>query len=164
MTEDQPFGPDYIWNDAQEYADAMTRMRMTPYQMAREFRQVMGQLVDQYITPEMIAGESEEYVDWTPDTMAIGLIREEVKEVEEAYNTEDLEDGSEALLKELADLVYVVYGYAAFRGWNLDKAVARVHLSNMTKIDPVTGEVLRRDDGKVLKPKTYRSPYLKDLV
>ena len=38
-------------------------------------------------------------------------------------------------LKELADLVYVCYQYAANMGWDLDEAMHRVHESNMSKLD-----------------------------
>ena len=48
------------------------------------------------------------------------LIKEEALEVIEATEPEHL-------LKELADLVYVAYGFAVTFGWNLDGAVAIVH-------------------------------------
>ena len=38
-------------------------------------------------------------------------------------------------LKELSDLVYVCYQYAANMGWDLDEAMFRVHQSNMSKLD-----------------------------
>ena len=44
--------------------------------------------------------------------------------------------GPQELLKELADLVYVTYGYAATYGWDLDEAFRRVHASNMSKLGP----------------------------
>src|SRR3972149_2730140 len=39
------------------------------------------------------------------------------------------------LLKELADLAYVIYGTAEAFGWDLDEALRRVHESNMSKLD-----------------------------
>lgn len=66
-------------------------------------------------------------------------------------------------LKELADLVYVCYQYAAAHGWDLDTAMERVHQSNLSKLGP-NGEVLRREDGKVLKGPAYQPPNLIDLV
>ena len=53
-------------------------------------------------------------------------------------------------LKELADLVYVCYQYAANMGWDLDEALHRVHESNMSKLDEY-GKPVLREDGKVLK-------------
>jgi predicted HAD superfamily Cof-like phosphohydrolase len=65
-------------------------------------------------------------------------------------------------LKELADLVYVCFQYAAARGWELDEALDRVYKSNMSKL--VDGKPLRREDGKVLKGPNYKPPYLEDLL
>ena len=66
-------------------------------------------------------------------------------------------------LKELADLVYVAYQYATNMGWDLDEALHRVHLSNMSKLDD-EGKPIYRDDGKVLKGPNYKPPTLTDLV
>ena len=66
-------------------------------------------------------------------------------------------------LKELADLVYVCYQYAANMGWDLDEAMHRVHESNMSKLDE-EGKPILREDGKVLKGPNYKPPNLEDLV
>ena len=66
-------------------------------------------------------------------------------------------------LKELADLVYVCYQYAANMGWDLDETLHRVHESNMSKLDE-DGKPIYRDDGKVLKGPNYAPPHLEDLV
>ena len=66
-------------------------------------------------------------------------------------------------LKELADLVYVCYQYAANMGWDLDEAMYRVHESNMSKLDE-DGKPIYREDGKVLKGPNYKPPNLEDLV
>ena len=93
------------------------------------------------------------------------LIVEEFKEFLEAEamlyltNPKNKED----CLKELADLVYVCYQYAANLGWNLDEAMDRVHKSNMSKLDEY-GKPVLREDGKVLKGPHYQPPNLADLV
>ena len=69
----------------------------------------------------------------------------------------------EDCLKELADLVYVCYQYAANMGWDLDEAMHRVHESNMSKLDEY-GKPVLREDGKVLKGPNYSPPNLEDLV
>ena len=69
----------------------------------------------------------------------------------------------ENALKELADLVYVCYQYAANMGWDLDEAMDRVHKSNMSKLDEY-GKPIFREDGKVLKGPNYQPPDLSDLV
>ena len=66
-------------------------------------------------------------------------------------------------LKELADLVYVCYQYAANMKWDLDEAMYRVHESNMSKLDE-DGKPIYREDGKVLKGPNYKPPNLEDLV
>ena len=66
-------------------------------------------------------------------------------------------------LKELSDLVYVCYQYAANMKWDLDEAMYRVHESNMSKLGE-DGKPIYRDDGKVLKGPNYQPPNLADLV
>ena len=91
--------------------------------------------------------------------MQKALIDEEWSEFHEAYHHE----GFEEQLKELADLVYVCYQYAANQDWDLDEALKRVHRSNMSKLDEY-GKPIYRPDGKVLKGPNYKPPNLTDLV
>ena len=90
------------------------------------------------------------------DLLRTVLIKEEYAEVLAATEAPEM-------LKELADLVYVTYGFAATFGWDLDEAVRRVHASNMSKLG-VNGDVIYREDGKVLKGPNYEEPNLTDLV
>ena len=95
----------------------------------------------------------------------MNLITEEFKELLEA-DSKLFRTGSEpraACLKELADLVYVCYQYAANQRWDLDEALDRVHKSNMSKLDE-DGKPIFRNDGKVLKGPNYAPPNLEDLV
>ena len=98
-------------------------------------------------------------------SMQKNLIVEEFKEFLEAEGM--LFRNSKALhedaIKELSDLVYVCYQYAANMGWDLDEALRRVHESNMSKLD-IGGKPIYREDGKVLKSKNYKAPTLTDLV
>ncbi len=87
------------------------------------------------------------------------LIDEEWSEFHEAYHMKDECDQ----LKELADLVYVCYQFAASQEWDLDEAMRRVHESNMSKLDEY-GKPIYRPDGKVLKGPNYKEPYLQDLI
>ena len=93
------------------------------------------------------------------------LIVEEFKEFIEAEDMvwRDHPIYREEALKELADLVYVCYQYAANLEWDLDEALDRVHISNMSKLD-VDGKPIYREDGKVLKGPNYQPPDLSDLV
>ena len=93
------------------------------------------------------------------------LIVEEFKEFLDAENQllKEFTINKAECLKELADLVYVCFQYAANMGWDLDEALDRVHESNMTKLGE-DGKPIRREDGKVLKGPNYKAPDLTDLV
>lgn len=82
------------------------------------------------------------------------LIDEEIFELNCAINEHDLL----GVAKEIADSIYVLVGMALEFGIPLDKVWDEVHKANMTKIDPMTGKVNKRDDGKVLKPLSYKPP------
>lgn len=129
----------------QQKIDDLNNMFDTPLEMVREFTYAMGQPLDEK------HGFSRRLED-----MRWGLIKEEFGEVRDAI-------GYSEILKELADLVYVTYGYAATYGWDLDEAVRRVHRSNMSKLG-IDGKPLKRPDGKVLKGPNYKKPDLSDLV
>ena len=87
------------------------------------------------------------------------LIDEEWSEFHEAYHHESEENQ----LKELADLVYVCYQFAASQEWDLDEAMRRVHKSNMSKLGE-DGKPIYRGDGKVLKGPNYKPPTQTDLI
>lgn len=96
----------------------------------------------------------------------LGLVAEEFHEFLEAYTRtiEQIQNKRSRIdaLKELADLVYVCFQFAAAAGWELDEALDRVHKSNLSKL--VDGKPLKREDGKVLKGPNYEPPYLEDLI
>ena len=87
------------------------------------------------------------------------LIDEEWSEFHEAFHLKDEHEQ----LKELCDLVYVCYQFAANKDWDLDEAMDRVHKSNMSKLDD-KGQPIYRQDGKVLKGPNYKPPNLTDLL
>jgi predicted HAD superfamily Cof-like phosphohydrolase len=122
---------------------------LTPQQQAKEFRRLFR-----------VANSQSPTSRNTQRT----LIVEEFKEFLEA---ESLFRDSPTLkadaLKELADLVYVCYQYAENMSWDLDEALRRVHLSNLSKLDE-NDQPIYRADGKVLKGPLYKPPYLEDLV
>ena len=62
--------------------------------------------------------------------LRMALIREEMKELEEAVANRDMTETVDALV----DILYVVYGMGASLGINLDKAFDIVHRSNMSKV------------------------------
>jgi predicted HAD superfamily Cof-like phosphohydrolase len=93
--------------------------------------------------------------------MSATLIEEEFEEWSEQYHN-GIDDTNE--LKELADLVYVVYGYARAKNWDLDEAVRRVHKNNVGRMYQPDGAIKRRADGKIVKNPSYPKVDLKDLV
>ena len=99
--------------------------------------------------------------------MQIGLIQEESHEFFEAADEvfADPEDSQlrENLIKELSDLVFVCYQFAAAYSIDLDEAMFRVFESNMSKLDD-EGKPIYRADGKVLKGPRYKAPDLSTCV
>lgn len=67
------------------------------------------------------------------------------------------------MLKEMADLQYVLSGLAVALDLPLQVAFNRVHKSNMSKLGE-DGKPVVREDGKVLKGPNYAPPDLEDLV
>lgn len=98
------------------------------------------------------------------------LIREEFNElVAETYAADEWDKRTvpgnfvkHQIAKELADLLYVVYGTADAFGIDIDRVFAEVHRSNMSKL--VDGKPLKREDGKVLKGPNYKPPNLDFVV
>ena len=85
------------------------------------------------------------------------LIKEEVQELEDSTTREDDVDA-------LIDILVVTIGALHSIGVDAEGAWREVHASNMAKIDPTTGKVLRRDDGKILKPEGWQPPNLKQYL
>ena len=135
-----------IWDNMAQYDEYTRVSKLTNGQMLKEFHTAFNAFRDKkwVENPQL-------------ETLATKLIMEEFKEFL------DEEDSQSNILKELADLVYVCYGYADRFGWDLDEAVRRVHISNMSKLDD-DGKPIFREDGKILKSTNYKAPDLRDLV
>lgn len=85
------------------------------------------------------------------------------EEVEEFWEAETASDDTE-MLDACFDMIWVIVGYARSRGWDLNKAWAEGAKSNLSKIDPETGLVRRREDGKILKPEGWKEPDFKQFI
>lgn len=112
--------------------------------------------------PQTVMDMVREFVtvtEQTPNTVLYeALIMEEFAE----WATEG--QGTVEELKELADLVYVLYGYANSVGYDLDEAVARVHQNNVGRCVQPDGSIKRREDGKIIKNPNYPKVDLEDLI
>ncbi len=77
------------------------------------------------------------------------MVNDEMEELEEAETVHDQADA-------LVDAIYYICDFAATHGINLDPVFEIVHRANMQKV--VDGKVIRRDDGKILKPEGWEDP------
>ena len=62
------------------------------------------------------------------------------------------------------DMIWVILGYCYMKGWNVEGAWKEVVRSNLSKINPETGKVNKREDGKVLKPEGWTPPQLEQFT
>ena len=84
------------------------------------------------------------------------LIAEEVGELNEAVKNEDSVEQLDALI----DILVVTIGAIHSMGADAEGAWKEVIQTNMSKIDTKTGKVIKRNDGKVLKPEGWQPPNL----
>jgi len=133
--------------------------QLTREETVQEFHDAMKQTVDGVWTPSLLE-------------LRARLISEEFNEFHDEFINilVKLEDGKRpskfdraSLLKELADLQYVISGCAVALGLPLQEAFIRVHNSNMSKFGD-SGEPIYREDGKVIKGPNYQPPILIDLI
>jgi predicted HAD superfamily Cof-like phosphohydrolase len=92
--------------------------------------------------------------------MYLDLIREETEELEEAIQDNDKVEQLDALV----DILVVTMGAIRAAGWDGEAAWKEVMDTNFAKIDPETGKVRKREDGKVLKPEGWKAPELAQFV
>ena len=62
------------------------------------------------------------------------------------------------------DMIWVILGYCYMKGFDIEGAWKEVASSNLSKIDADTGKVVRREDGKILKPEGWQKPNFKPFV
>ena len=92
--------------------------------------------------------------------MYLDLIREETGELEDAIADNDRIEQLDALV----DILVVTIGAIRAGGMNAEGAWKEVMDTNFAKIDPKTGKVIKRDDGKVLKPEGWQAPKLSQFI
>lgn len=88
------------------------------------------------------------------------LVYEELQEWSEATAHDNEVEEFDAVL----DTLVVLIGYGLSRGWPMVEGWQEVMQSNLAKIDPTTGQVRRRADGKILKSEGWRAPDLEGVL
>lgn len=133
---------------------------MNPYeQKVRQFHVAINQQLDMPLSPELLA-------------LRKTLIAEEVSELFAEIDKAIADLQTEAtvarethlnLLKEMADVQYVLSGMSVTFGFKSDAVFDRVHKSNMSKLGD-DGKPILREDGKAMKGPNYHPPMLADLI
>ena len=88
------------------------------------------------------------------------LIEEEFNEFKKALLDEDNVEQLDACM----DMIWVILGYCHMKKFKASLAWDEVAKSNFAKVDKATGKVIRREDGKILKPEGWKPPDLKEYV
>lgn len=113
----------------------------------RKFMVACDQSVDQYNRDQF--------------DLYVRLIDEEFNdELQDAISSNDRVEQLDALL----DILVVTLGALHSLGVDAEAAWNEVIRSNMSKIDPESGRVIKRADGKVLKPETFSPPELTKFI
>lgn len=110
-----------------------------PFQDQERFMRACDQTVGQTNFPQKL--------------LYLKLIEEEFKELQYSDNAEDELDA-------LIDILVVTIGAIHSGGYDAEGAWNEVMRTNFAKIDPQTGKVRKREDGKVLKPDGWQPPNL----
>jgi predicted HAD superfamily Cof-like phosphohydrolase len=92
--------------------------------------------------------------------MYLALIQEEYQELQDAVKAYDKVEQLDALI----DILVVTMGAIRAAGWDGEAAWKEVMDTNFAKIDPETGKVRKREDGKVLKPEGWKAPELAKFI
>ncbi len=122
-------------------------MITNPFDDSRKFMKAIGQTTDSWNQSQF-----ELYLD----------LHEEEYDVE-LKQAVDNNDNVE-ILDALIDILVVTIGAINSIGADAEGAWNEVMRTNFAKIDPITGNVRRREDGKVLKPDDWTPPNLKPFV
>jgi predicted HAD superfamily Cof-like phosphohydrolase len=94
----------------------------------------------------------------SPDNVHLyrSLIAEEYDEFCQALIMRDDVEQLDACM----DMIWVILGYCYMKNFQVYGAWEEVAKSNLSKIDKKTGKVLKREDGKVMKPEGWKPPDL----
>jgi predicted HAD superfamily Cof-like phosphohydrolase len=111
---------------------------MITVEKPKQFMKLTNQVPDPVLYMMLIKEEFEEFWDSDPD--------DSVHE-----------------LKEMCDLIYVILGYAASKGYDIDWAFDLVHRNNLGRCI-TDGDVRRDADGKIIKNENYKPVNLEECL
>jgi predicted HAD superfamily Cof-like phosphohydrolase len=111
----------------------------------------------------------------TPDpkrvSLYLDLVREEVGELEEAMseyhaaeNRQDEQLAKADALDAICDSIWVLVGLARVMDLPIDQGWDAVTISNLRKVDPELGTVIRDENGKIQKPQGWRPPDMLRII
>ena len=106
------------------------------------------------------AGQTISQENISQSSLYHNLIVEEYAEYIAARNKSDDVETIDACF----DMIWVIVGYMLSRGWDLDRIWDEGSLSNLKKIDKSTGYVIKREDGKIMKPEGWKPPDFSKFV
>lgn len=84
------------------------------------------------------------------------LIQEEFTEFTDALHAKNNVEQLDACM----DMIWVILGYCYMKGFDVDGAWKEVARSNLAKVNPETGKVIKNEHGKVMKPDGWTPPVL----
>jgi predicted HAD superfamily Cof-like phosphohydrolase len=119
---------------------------INPFKDQAWFMQACGQTVDQYNKDQF--------------NLYVQLIGEETGELADAINSND----SVETLDALVDILVVTIGAIHSMGADAEGAWEEVMRTNAAKVDLDTGKVIKREDGKILKPLNWTPPNLAPYI
>jgi predicted HAD superfamily Cof-like phosphohydrolase len=131
----------------------------------------LSERLDMKQSPPMTAFEEQAFfmracgqTTHEPNPAQADMYRELIDEERTEMLDAELADNEVEEFDAVLDQIVVLIGYGLSRGWPMNEGWAEVVRSNMAKIDPVTGAVRRREDGKILKPEGWSAPDLAALI
>jgi predicted HAD superfamily Cof-like phosphohydrolase len=104
--------------------------------------------------------QSVGYLNTDQFNLYLNLIKEEANELMDAVIARDTVEQLDALI----DILVVTIGAIHSMGADGEGAWTEVMRTNFAKIDPETGHVRKRGDGKILKPQGWEPPNLKPYI
>jgi len=131
---------------AKLHNNTWTDIMTNPFQDQEIFMRACGQSTHQFNADQF--------------NLYVNLISEEYQELARAIERLDKVETLDALI----DILVVTIGAIHSMGADASGAWREVMRTNMAKVDPNTGEVRRREDGKILKPDGWKPPELDNYV